>query len=188
MINRNDKGQFVKGHLLGVRFGNGQSLGDKSKYIKIGKTQKGKKISAETKEKQSIARKGVIPWNKGKEFIARKGKKSNLWKAGISQFNKTQRQLFMETIEYKNWRRLVFERDNFTCQICGEIGGKLRANHIKRYADYPELRTCLINGITICTRCDNKWVLQKERQWESYFNVVIGLSNTFDGYIVGMSI
>ena len=55
--------------------------------------------------------------------------------------------------EYKAWRRDVFERDSYTCQYCGQIGGKLNAHHIKPYAYYPDLRTDLDNGITLCVKC-----------------------------------
>ena len=70
---------------------------------------------------------------------------------------------------YREWRQLVFDRDDFTCQICGEKEN-LRANHIKRFINNPELRTETSNGITICQNCDLTLVLNRESQWESYFN------------------
>lgn len=58
-----------------------------------------------------------------------------------------------KTIEYKRWRMNVFQRDNFTCQICGQVGGELNAHHIKPFAKYPEERLSLSNGITLCKQC-----------------------------------
>jgi hypothetical protein len=52
--------------------------------------------------------------------------------------------------EYKEWRTKVFERDNFTCVMCGKVGGQLEAHHIKPYVDHLELRVDLDNGITLC--------------------------------------
>ena len=55
--------------------------------------------------------------------------------------------------EYKLWRQAVFKRDDFTCQTCGKRGVKLNAHHKKSYADYPEQRFDISNGITLCEAC-----------------------------------
>jgi hypothetical protein len=68
---RNTKGQFVKGHEEGVRFGSGQSFGDKSKYIKIGLAQIGKKASLETRQKMSTSATGrvrILEWLRGRQY------------------------------------------------------------------------------------------------------------------------
>ena len=55
--------------------------------------------------------------------------------------------------EYREWRTAVFERDGYTCQNCGQKGGKLNAHHMKPFALYPELRLDVDNGITLCKEC-----------------------------------
>ncbi len=126
------------------------------KYTKkLVKANLGKKASKETKEKSSLAHKGLN---------ARE--KHPMWKGGITPLNKVIR----HSDEYKQWKNFIFDRDNYICQICGERGGKLRANHIKRFADCPELRFEKNNGIVICDNCDYKLVMGHEKKWESYFN------------------
>ena len=49
--------------------------------------------------------------------------------------------------------RAVFERDNFTCQICGITKCYIHAHHIRPFKKYPELRTTISNGITLCPAC-----------------------------------
>lgn len=58
--------------------------------------------------------------------------------------------------EYKAWRKSVFERDDYTCQLCGVRGAKINAHHKKRYATHPNLRYELENGITLCVPCHKK--------------------------------
>ena len=101
------------------------------------------------------------------------GDNSPSWKGGVTPLHERLR----KTSEYKEWRKAVFVRDNYECQICGIRGGNLRANHIKKFADYPELRTNINNGITICKNCDLILVLRKEPEWESYFNFNLKMRN-----------
>ena len=76
------------------------------------------------------------------------GKNNTNWKGGISKDVHSTREP-----KYKKWREAVFERDNYTCQGCGEKGCYLEAHHIKSWADYPELRYVLSNGLTLCLDC-----------------------------------
>lgn len=54
---------------------------------------------------------------------------------------------------YIAWRKMVYERDSYTCQWPKCNGKKyLNAHHIMRWADYPGLRFNINNGITLCRR------------------------------------
>jgi len=55
--------------------------------------------------------------------------------------------------ELRVWRRAVFERDSYSCQICGQRGGQLNADHIKAYRNFPALREDVSNGRTLCVAC-----------------------------------
>jgi hypothetical protein len=84
----------------------------------------------------------------------KKGEDNRFWKGGIATANKTARQREMETESYKNWRWSVFNRDNYTCRICGQRKGhNLTAHHILPYSKFPELKTNISNGVTLCKSC-----------------------------------
>ena len=71
------------------------------------------------------------------------------WKNGAS----TENHKIRNGSGIKNWRKEVFKRDKYTCQHCNQKGGKLNAHHIKPFALYPDLRTVLRNGLTLCRVC-----------------------------------
>lgn len=71
------------------------------------------------------------------------------WKGGITPKSKKER----NSKDYKVWRSAVFKRDNYTCQMCGKRGVKLNAHHKRSWAEYPDLRYSVDNGITLCERC-----------------------------------
>ncbi len=53
--------------------------------------------------------------------------------------------------QYKDWRKAVWLRDNFTCKIANpDCKGRIEAHHILSWSNYPELRYQVNNGITLC--------------------------------------
>lgn len=74
------------------------------------------------------------------------------WKGGITPRNQRER----SSKEYAEWRKAVFMRDGFTCQICGKVGGGLNAHHIKRWSTNVDERYQISNGITLCKECHKK--------------------------------
>ena len=132
---------------------------------KISITQTGKKHTKASKKKMSIAKK-LHPtryWLNKKRPLSietrekisnsLQGEKAPNWKGGITPINAKIR----SSLEYKLWRNVVFERDNYTCILCGNNkSGNLNADHIKRWADFPELRYEVSNGRTLCINCHKK--------------------------------
>lgn len=155
---RNAKGQFTKGEYVGFGFKKGVKVWNKDK--------KGIHLSPKTEFK-----KGMVPWNKGTKgsqkawnkdikgkykkkggFVFPKGEKNPRWRGGITPINLKIR----GSLEYKLWRRAVFERDKYTCVWCGVVGGRLHADHIKAFSQFPELRFAIDNGRTLCVECHKK--------------------------------
>lgn len=105
---------------------------------------KGRSKSEETKRKMSLAQKN--------RSIDNRGEKNPNWRGGLTSIEQRDR----KTREYVSWRKSVFERDAYTCQSCGQVGGKLQADHIKPFSVFPELRTVVENGRTLCVHCHRK--------------------------------
>ena len=64
--------------------------------------------------------------------------------------------------KYKACRRAAKSRDKFKCVLCGSKR-RLQVHHIKRWADYPELRYELSNLVTLCYQCHKKmWNKEEE--------------------------
>lgn len=141
---------FTKGHKINVGKKYSQSRCDN-----IAKALTGKKLSKEhiesLRKAQTGSKKSVA--TRIKMSKAHSGDKTNFWKGGISEINRTERQQIMSTIEYKLWRESVFIRDDYTCVFCGQRGGDLQADHIKEFQEFPELRLALDNGRTLCVAC-----------------------------------
>jgi hypothetical protein len=85
---------------------------------------------------------------------------SSNWQGGITPPNKKER------CGYKtdDWRKSVYERDNYTCQKCGKRGGKLNAHHIIPFSIDKSLRFEVSNGITLCAKCHKKEHIRLSKQ------------------------
>ena len=94
-------------------------------------------------------KKGNVPIYKKYPELAPTGKDCPAWKGDVTSINRRIR----TSIEYRLWREAVFARDNWTCQKCNIKGGELHAHHKKSFAEYPELRFAIDNGVTLCKPC-----------------------------------
>lgn len=76
------------------------------------------------------------------------GAKNHMWKGGVKSQNDKDRVRFR-----KFFQQLVFQRDNYTCQICDAYGVSIQVDHIKKWSEYPELRFDIDNCRTLCMAC-----------------------------------
>lgn len=79
------------------------------------------------------------------------GSNSHFWKNGITPLN----QVIRTSAEYKTWRKVIFERDNYTCQYSGVAGCKLVAHHIKPFAQILEENN--ITTVDEAIVCEELW-------------------------------
>lgn len=79
------------------------------------------------------------------------GDKRYNWKGGITPERISKRgSLYMRLA-----REACFERDNYTCRVCGTRGGRLNAHHIWPFHRFPERMYEVGNLITLCRDCHN---------------------------------
>jgi len=169
MFNKNP-GTFKKGD--GGRLGKPHTQMTKKKmseshkltYIKnpillerLKKYRIGKKMSDELKRRLSEYNKSI-----GRKPPKQIGEKNKNWKGGITKLQEKIR----KCIKYRQWRSDVFERDNYTCQICGErnLPGKnliIHADHIKPFAII--LREHVIKSLEEAILCEELWNINNGR-------------------------
>lgn len=79
------------------------------------------------------------------------------WKGGTSSEDRLSRLKFRATIQ-----KQVFERDNYTCQMCGVHGLSMQVDHIQPWAEYVEGRFDINNCRTLCMKCHYKITFGRE--------------------------
>ena len=83
-------------------------------------------------------------------------KKENhpMWDSTISEQERLIKRYYFD---YKEWRKIIWKRDDYSCKYCGKRGGKLIAHHLDGYNWCIEKRTDVNNGITLCLICHKKF-------------------------------
>ena len=131
---------FHKGEHNGIEFQKGEHRSPNTEFKKgqpsSFPTPKGVHLSPQTEFKKGNH---YSPDTEFKELIP----------GGVS----TEVMLLRASSEYIQWRTAVYKRDDYICQRCKVKGGRLESHHIKSFADYPELRFEVDNGITLCKLC-----------------------------------
>jgi len=127
----------------------------------------GKHLSEEHKKKMSKTfKENISPERKKQMSEVERGEKNHAWKGGITSFAK----LIRRSFQCRQWVSDVYTRDDFTCQECGQIGGKLNVHHYKSFSSIlkkykiitlEEALECvelfnINNGITLCKECHRK--------------------------------
>jgi len=174
---RNNKGQFIKGHKPLRGFQKGHKLNIGSKHTKewkemMSKKMKGRISPMKGKKMPQSAKIAIGNALRGKPVLKIRGEKHYNWKNNRSKLQA----IIRHRAEYGEWRKKVFERDNYTCQICEAKNGKgksiiLNADHYPKHfykilddnniSEITEAMNCkelwdINNGRTLCRECHKK--------------------------------
>lgn len=156
-----------------------QEVRDKiSNALKGNKCALGHKKSEEAKRIIGLKAKGRIPWNKGtkgvmkawnkgKPMLMIRGEKHPNWKGGHSE------KLGKQKLEWRIWRRQVFERDDYTCRDCDKRGVYIEPHHIIPKRINKEEMYNINNGITLCRPCHQLTMGKEERFAERYSAILV---------------
>lgn len=147
--------------------------------LKMSQSHKGKRLSIEHRIKIGLARKGMKhPSGTGQKISqANRGKNNWNWKGGITPL----RGKIWKSLKYKQWRKKIFEQDNYTCVLCKTSNGqgktiRLEADHypipfvyfIKKIKELSNNKAQWFKismsfqplwkakGRTLCMKCHNK--------------------------------
>ena len=170
-LKRDEKGRFIKGIHYSIKtelrkgetlnnFGRGRFKNGHPGYLthpnrtsfkkgqpNINKGKKGLWYS----NNGSFQKGQISPW-KGKKKPEFSGQNHPNWRGGVTKLAEKIR----KSLEYKQWRFNVFQRNNWICQECGKRGNYLNAHH------YPKEFNQILAGnniktITEASRCRELW-------------------------------
>lgn len=106
-----------------------------------------------------------------------------LWKQELSNEDRKNNRNRRCNLEYTLFIRTVLNRDKCICYKCGKTkNGHMVVHHLYNYADYPELRTDINNGVCLCEDCHNIFhrIYGKSKntkeQFEEWINNSLNLS------------
>lgn len=137
----------------------------------------GKINSLEMRKKIS---EGLLKLNYENPNRTPKGEKSHNWRGGVDSVNRAIR----DTHEIDQWKKEVFERDNYTCQFCNKRGGKCHIDHIKPLStiitehsirSLEDARKCkeiwdTSNGRVLCVDCHKKTESYGSNQYTALYS------------------
>lgn len=84
---------------------------------------------------------------------ALQGERAHNWKGGLTPEQMRRR----GSVEMRIAREACFERDDYTCRMCKQRGGRLNAHHIYPFHRHPERQFDPKNLMTLCADCHNRF-------------------------------
>lgn len=121
---------------------------------------KGRKLAKEHKDKvsKSLSGRKLSLEHIRKMSENQRGEKGSNWQGGRTAISEIVRNLSM----YKDWRKEIFSRDNYSCTICGKKSfGDIQADHIEPLSRI--LKKNNINSAEEAMLCDSLWDVNNGR-------------------------
>lgn len=114
--------------------------------------------------KPGRGKKGMFSDESKKRISERmRGSNNPSWRGGISLGKDDVRSRIT-----KELRKKVYEKDDYTCRMCSNRGGKLSLHHIIPIWQAPDKVDCLSNLVTLCVSCHRK-LNNKEHLFQDMF-------------------
>jgi hypothetical protein len=88
-------------------------------------------------------------------YESRKGEGNSNWNPNLTEEDRIKRRYILEN---EIWRKEVFQRDDYTCIVCGRRGCSLEAHHLNGYHWAIDERFDVDNGVTLCFNCHSQKV------------------------------
>lgn len=140
-------GHYVDGHPKGMLGKKAWNRGIKTNYIPKSAFKKGIKPKTMFKKGHLVSEETIT-----KMRLAHKKRFEN------HVYTTIRNKLIRKSFEFKQWRKAIFERDKYVCCLCGKKSGnghsvELHPHHLFGFADYPQFRFEIWNGVTLCVDC-----------------------------------
>lgn len=106
------------------------------------------------------------------------GKNNHNYNPDMTDEERLKRRYILGKHTLDGFRSKVYKRDNYTCQVCNQVGGKLNAHHLDGWNWAVDKRFDVDNGVTLCECCHNKFhrIYDKgnntREQFEEYYNTI----------------
>lgn len=108
-------------------------------------------------EKMARSKMGKPSTKKGRRYPDLQGENSSNWKGGKTSQDRLERVRFRRLMH-----KVILKRDDYACATCNIRGVNMHVDHIKSWAEYPDLRFVESNCQTLCMKCHYKKTFGKD--------------------------
>lgn len=108
----------------------------------------------EYREKQNEMKKEMWQDEEYREKMIKKGEEHPCYNQSLTEEDRQDRRL---QEGYNNWKQEVKKQANYTCDCCGQVGGKLCSHHLNDYKHFSNERLELNNGVCLCEFCHKEF-------------------------------